>query len=736
VLAGIPLAFLAAPPARAATPVSGPISVDTTWGVAGSPYLVVGDVTVEDGVTLTIDPGVLVQLDPGRSLIVQGTLDALGTATEPIRFTANASGAPPPSWKRIWSQGGFVTLDNATVEHAETGVHISASLTGGAFPNVIRNSLLRHNTRAVDMAYGQLLTARGNEFLDNENGVSASYPTALRVIGNRFERTANTSIFIYNAQINTVSEITDNLIADGYHGLSAFYPRNVQVLRNAFLDNDFLGLSLYEPAQVAVEGNLFARNGAPGASGGGVRVTGAYGDPLNMDVRLRCNEVHENLAGVQLVASRGVVVQSNNIVNNTQQATDDGNMSNDWDNGTAGNHWSDYAGVDADGNGIGDSPYGIDLDSLDEFPLIAPFDTSLCGAPRAGERDPVAEAGGPYSGGKNRAIPFDGSASFDPDGGAITGYAWDFGDGGTGSGAAPTHTYSSAGVFTVTLTVTDDEASTGVDTATATIVDLPPGAPGMIVARLVGASFDDVELEWALSPDDGGLDDDVAAYDILFGTAYEATAASYALLGSVPAGTTTFTHVGGGAGASAFFYLVVAREGTGRTTAAAVQAGKFARTLSAGDQLVSVPLVQEDWRVETVFETIPWSVVRTYGKPHGHGHNWHSARNGHVWQDLSVLDATMAAWVDVTAGGIWRVAGLVPASTSIDLEVGWNFLGYPSFTAKTVGQVLAGISYQTVEGYADDPPHNLARLGPGDLMGPGRGYWIHVSDAATLTFTN
>lgn len=58
-------------------------------------------------------------------------------------------------------------------------------------------------------------------------------------------------------------------------------------------------------------------------------------------------------------------------------------------------------------------------------------------------------AGGP--------IGFDASGSSDPNGGAvtITGYAWDFGDGSTGSGVAPIHAYASPGTYAVLLTVTN-----------------------------------------------------------------------------------------------------------------------------------------------------------------------------------------------------------------------------------------------------------------------------------------
>jgi PKD repeat protein len=78
--------------------------------------------------------------------------------------------------------------------------------------------------------------------------------------------------------------------------------------------------------------------------------------------------------------------------------------------------------------------------------------------PPAANNPPMANAGGPYSGeAGSTLIQFDGSGSSDPDGDTIS-FAWDFGDGNTGTGMMPTHTYTVSGNFDVRLVVNDGQA--------------------------------------------------------------------------------------------------------------------------------------------------------------------------------------------------------------------------------------------------------------------------------------
>jgi PKD repeat protein len=89
---------------------------------------------------------------------------------------------------------------------------------------------------------------------------------------------------------------------------------------------------------------------------------------------------------------------------------------------------------------------------------------------------PVANAGGPYSGTRLAAIVFNGTASSDPDGDSLS-YEWNFGDGTTGTGATPSHTYSQLGTFTATLVVRDPSgAASAPAMASVTITNVGPSA--------------------------------------------------------------------------------------------------------------------------------------------------------------------------------------------------------------------------------------------------------------------
>ncbi|MBS1885265.1 MAG: hypothetical protein JSS97_20125, partial [Actinobacteria bacterium] len=81
------------------------ISENLTLTAAGSPYTG-SSVSITAGATLKIEPGVVVRIvGAGSGITVNGTLDAEGTASEPVVF-AGAEEKGPGEWASIIFQPG------------------------------------------------------------------------------------------------------------------------------------------------------------------------------------------------------------------------------------------------------------------------------------------------------------------------------------------------------------------------------------------------------------------------------------------------------------------------------------------------------------------------------------------------------------------------------------------------------------------------------------------------------
>ena len=69
------------------------------------------------------------------------------------------------------------------------------------------------------------------------------------------------------------------------------------------------------------------------------------------------------------------IIDHNNFANTIMNGYDI--ASDIWDNGSVGNYWNDYTGIDANHDGIGDTPYNISGgSSQDHYPLMLPLDST------------------------------------------------------------------------------------------------------------------------------------------------------------------------------------------------------------------------------------------------------------------------------------------------------------------------------------------------------------------------
>lgn len=131
--------------ALAQTEVSGTIESDARWTMAGSPYVVAGELVIRNGAALDIDAGVEVYMRDSAMLTVQaGSLRAHGTVLAPVRVrpdTLLQGGTPAPGDFGRWTfQPGAV---DSRLEHVvfEYGNGISVQGSAPVFNFVD----LRHN---------------------------------------------------------------------------------------------------------------------------------------------------------------------------------------------------------------------------------------------------------------------------------------------------------------------------------------------------------------------------------------------------------------------------------------------------------------------------------------------------------------------------------------------------------------------------------------------------------------
>lgn len=73
------------------------------------------------------------------------------------------------------------------------------------------------------------------------------------------------------------------------------------------------------------------------------------------------------------VSGEGSLIYHNNFIDNQNQTEMIDSFHNSWNGTNEGNYWSSYNGTDANRDGIGDTPYVIDANNTDYYPLMGMF---------------------------------------------------------------------------------------------------------------------------------------------------------------------------------------------------------------------------------------------------------------------------------------------------------------------------------------------------------------------------
>jgi hypothetical protein len=247
-------------PAQNGTNVTGPISKDTTWTPANSPYTLTGTVTVNTSVTLTIEAGAVIYFGNGNNIEVNGTLVAIGTNVNNIQFTNGTITFTPAStgWNELANSGSII-------QYADFE---------GCQVNVLSPAKIDHDT----------------------------------FVGGR-----------PNYDVDAICGVISNNTMTGFYDSGIYCSGNASVLDNTIIGGNTGGISISLGSPL-IQGNLVTNNLGEdsGQNGGGIYIGSTAAAPI-----IENNALTDNVIGIAIGFQEGAGrvepnIFNNNIYNNQQ----------------------------------------------------------------------------------------------------------------------------------------------------------------------------------------------------------------------------------------------------------------------------------------------------------------------------------------------------------------------------------------------------------------------------------
>ena len=283
-----------------------------------------------------------------------------------------------------------ITIRNTTIKTFYTGIYLFSSNN---------NSVLGNNITANNV--GVWLKSSNYNSLSGNNITNNNY----RGIG-----------LGYSSNYNSISD--NNATANNQDGIGLYSSSNNSISGNSITANNYDGIYLYSSSGNSVSGNNITNNGIGVFLGYSSNYSGISGNNITNNVAgidldyssnynsISDNNITANHSGILLYSSSNNSISGNNVtannhygiwldnssinliyhnsfIDNTKHAHSYGSV-NVWDVGypSGGNYWSNYTGVDeksgssqdeSGSDGIGDTPYIIDANNIDHYPLMGTF---------------------------------------------------------------------------------------------------------------------------------------------------------------------------------------------------------------------------------------------------------------------------------------------------------------------------------------------------------------------------
>jgi parallel beta-helix repeat protein len=275
-----------------------------------------------------------------ENVIVNKTLALAGEDRETTIIDANGTGTA------IEVRANNVNISGFTIKNSE---YYGIYLNNAIYCNISKN-IINRNWEPIRLYWSSANIISRNDITNNSNGAGLYWSLNNIISDNNITDNGNDGIHIF--RFSNYNKISGNNIANNNEGIHLIDSSNNRISGNNIANNYYEGIGLASSSNNTISSNNISNNG--------------YGKPPFLP--------EFEGYGIWLSNSANNTIYHNNFINNTNQVWSS-YSTNTWDYGypSGGNHWNDYTGNDSNSDGIGDTPYVIDVDNQDRYPLMHPW---------------------------------------------------------------------------------------------------------------------------------------------------------------------------------------------------------------------------------------------------------------------------------------------------------------------------------------------------------------------------
>jgi parallel beta-helix repeat protein len=270
-----------------------------------------------------------------------------------------------------------VTVRDTTTKDFYNGIWLESSSNNTLSENIVTANY----DKGIKLDYSSDNVLSGNNVKENNGGIEIGYSSD-NVLSGNIVKENNYGINLYSSSNNTLSS---NNIANNDDGIVLGYSSNNTLFENNVTANNDDGIWIDSSSENTLSSNNVANNI------NGIRLESSSNNTLsgnnvaNNDNGIVLGSYSNNTLSENNIANNGIGIWLGNLINNNivhnnflnntfqaYQAYPQLSNPNIWDKGnpSGGNYWSDYNGTDANHDGIGDTPYVIDANNTDHYPLM------------------------------------------------------------------------------------------------------------------------------------------------------------------------------------------------------------------------------------------------------------------------------------------------------------------------------------------------------------------------------